>query len=243
MKKALYFVIILLPSQNTKLFGRQKWSLGFSIQTYNSKLFNVGQKEYTAYDDFSQPSFQYLAPHFEQSAVLSYGAHFIFERRIKNNKSLDFGLGLSKTKNNLYFDYTADRSAKSTIYNTINMQRNYVYLPVNFNYFACLGSNISLKTALGVTTNFLYSVRDNYVSQIEVGHTKFDQYNIVNFLGRAKIGFVYEATDNQSVEINLFTNYGLNSITSKNGFTFLLYNNLSQARECQYGIEVNYFFL
>lgn len=248
MKKRT-LVALLLICISTLSFAQKKWSLGLGVQTFNNKPTNIVQEERTAY--FQDNKYNYLTPKVYSGLVLSYGAHFNAEKKIRKNISIDFGLGLQKTRDDLFLDYTPDTSAIRSNANMLNIERTYAYLPLNFNYFTPIGNNVRFKTSLGVSANYLVRVIDSYkdILAAEIGFVTYNQYSKINLLGKAKVGIQYETYNDNTLELNLFYNLGkFGTGGLRNGRingqrSLLIYDNLTQAIQGQLGLEVNYFFI
>ena len=244
MKKlsSLVFVLFLLSINS---FAQNKWSLGIGLQASQSKLHNISQNQYF-YEDPLYGNIQYTAPSVGQHDILSYGGHIIVERRIGRKSSIDFGIGIQTTRNTLFLDYTPDTSGIPSNNNMLNIQRLNAYLPVHYNHFFRLGSNVKLKTALGFIANYKINANDNYndINPAEIYINPNDMYYKLNVLGRAKVGIRYEVDSYPCFEFNLFYNYGkFNGLRQSGQNSGFIYENLYNANERQLGLEVNYFFL
>lgn len=241
MKYITFLFVMLQVLLNINVQAQKKWSMGIGVQTFGSTLHDIGKVEQTAYNSNNEPEFTYLAPHIQQTAVLSYGAHIFFDRQLGTKNYIDFGLGYSKTKNDLSVDYTPDRREIESPFSVVNISRNSFYIPVNFNYIIPIANNVRVISSLGILTNYMFYANDNYLSTAEIGYSKQKQYTRLNIFGKTKTGIVYGREDQPNIGISIFANYGINAI-SPNTFKVLIYDNLSQSSELQFGLELNYIF-
>jgi hypothetical protein len=226
-KKVFLSLLILFFFFQDSLSAQNKWSIGLGLQTFKSNIYKPDKN---------------VPPFIEFGQTLSYGGHFVFERNLSPNKSIDIGIGALKIKNDVFIDYWHYNRQTRNLYNTFNIRRNYISIPINFNYKKPLAHNLRLRTSIGLQSNILVYLQDNYISAVEVGYDIYDQYSRINLLGKARIGLRYGQNNEQNLDINLFANYGLNSFASGSALSWLPYSSFSKSLELQFGIELNYFF-